>query len=572
MAFDGADGAGRRSFELNVATITEAIADRYPDRDCIVFRDRRLSWFEVAQRTRRLALLLHEADLGPIGRFGSVPRHHSVHDHVALYLHNGNEYLEGMLGAWKARCAPFNVNYRYVTDELRYLLDDASTAAIIFHDCFAPLLAEVLPSLRRAPEVLLQVNDGSGHGLLDGARDYEEALASATAPDVTVDLPEELVASWSGDDLYLCYTGGTTGMPKGAMWRIEDFLVAALGVVRRDGSEHTSLDEIVAAAGDCRLRALPAPPLMHGAAHWNALSCLIAGGTVIIQDHPEHLDPEDLLRTVERHRATSLLVVGDPVARPLVDALRRSRDTDRRYDLSSLRHLLSGGAVLSPGLKAELLELLPGLTIVDVLGSTESGRQGVAHARSSEDASKAFTPATTATVLDESRKRRLVPGDPTIGWLAQSGRVPLGYLNDPDKTAETFPEIAGVRYAIAGDRARLLADSTVELRGRDSVCINTGGEKVFAEEVETALRTHPDVLDVVVCGRPSARWGQEVVSIVMLREGTCPSDDELRDAAGRHIARYKLPKSIIRLDRIVRSPSGKADYRWAAGVAASGPA
>jgi 3-oxocholest-4-en-26-oate---CoA ligase len=547
------DGTGAATrFELNVPVITEAVADAHPDRECLVFRDRRLTWDQVRDRTRRLARVLHDAGLGPTGRFGDGPRWESVHDHVALYLHNGNEYLEGMVGAWKARCAPFNVNYRYVAEELRYLLDDAGTRAVIVHECFAPTLAEVLPTLRTAPALVLQVADGSGHGLVPGAVDYEEALASAPPR-----LPDHVVAGWSGDDLYLCYTGGTTGMPKGAMWRQEDFLISALGVRRRDGSEFDSIDQVLDAARGT-VRALPAPPLMHGAAHWNALSCWVAGGTVIIQDHPEHIDPDDVLDCVERHRATSLLVVGDPVARPLADALRRSH-----RDLGSLRHLLSGGAVLSPGLKAELLELLDGVTIVDVLGSTESGRQGVSNTSRGDDTTVGFTPSDTAAVLSEDLTRVLAAGDGELGWLAQSGRVPLGYLNDPDRTAATFPLVDGRRYAVAGDRARLDADGTVELHGRDSVCINTGGEKVFAEEVETALKAHRAVFDAVVCGRPSPRWGEEVVALVQLRPGASPTDAELLAAAADHIARYKLPKQIVRLDRLVRSPSGKADYRWA---------
>jgi len=584
--------------ELNVAAICEAIAAAHPERECLVFRDRRLSWAEMADRTRRLARLLHDAGLGVTGEFGDGPRWESVHDHVALYLHNGNEYLEGMLGAWKARCAPFNVNYRYVAEELQYLLDDSGAGAVIVHECFAPTLAEVLPTLRVRPEVILQVADGSGHpvesGLLAGALDYEVALAS-----VLPELPEALTAGWSGDDLYLCYTGGTTGMPKGAMWRQADFLVAALGV-RRPGrradqresgavsvaepprrnrdprppdlsaevtsGEYHRLSELVTDARGT-VRALPAPPLMHGAAHWNALSCWIAGGTVVIQDHPEHLDADDILDAAERHRATSLLVVGDPVARPLADALR-----ERPRDLSSVRHLLSGGAVLSSGLKAELMDLLPGVTIVDVLGSTESGRQGVATTAPGGDPRAGFAPSATAVVLSDGLTRRLAPGEDDVGWLAQTGRVPLGYLGDGARTAATFPEVDGVRHAVAGDRARWRADGTIELLGRDSVCINTGGEKVFAEEVETALKTHPDVFDAVVCGRPSPRWGQEVVALVHLREGRDPTDADLLAVAGGHIARYKLPKQVIRLPALVRSPSGKADYRWARAIAEGEPA
>jgi 3-oxocholest-4-en-26-oate---CoA ligase len=546
--------------ELDFPSICEGIAAARPDSPCLIHAGREFTWAETRDRTRRLASLLRSAGLGALDRPADAPGWVSGHDHVALYMHNGAEYLEGMLGAWKARCAPFNVNYRYVAEELRYLLDDAGTRAIIVQGRFVATLAEVLPTLRTPPSLVLQVDDGSGSPLLAGALDYESALAAGTTH-----LPAELVGSWSGDDLYLCYTGGTTGMPKGTMWRQADFLVAALGVRRRDGEEYSSLEELVADAKGS-VRALPAPPLMHGAAHWNALSAWIAGGTVVIQDIVDRFDATDILDTAERHRVTSLLVVGDPMARPLIDTLRAERAAGRRRDLGSLRHLLSGGAVLSPLCKAELLELLPGLAIVDVLGSTESGRQGVA--RSTVDApARGFVPSSTAVVLASDRSRRLSPDDNELGWLAQTGRVPLAYLGDPDKSAETFPVIEGIRHAVPGDRARLLADGSIELHGRDSVCINTGGEKVFAEEVETALKTHPAVLDAVVCGRPSERWGEEVVAIVELRPGARLTDQELRDAAGAHLARYKLPRAVIRLPGVVRSPSGKADYRWARAVA-----
>jgi len=550
--------------ELDVASICEAIARRRPDADCLVFRDRRFSWAQMQDRTRRLAAVLREAGLGRHDPDPERPRWVSGQDHVALYLLNGNEYLEGMLGTWKAGAAPFNVNYRYVADELRYLLDDSAARAVVVHERFTPVLAEVLPTLARPPALVLQVADGSGHPLLAGALDYESALAAADP-----ELPAELVASWSGDDAYLCYTGGTTGMPKGAIWRQADFLVSALGVRRRDGQDYGSLDEVVDAARGT-LRALPAPPLMHGAAHWNALSCWIAGGAVVIQDVVDRFDPTDVLDAIERHRATSLLLVGDPMTRPLVDTLRAERSSGRVRDLSSMRHLLSGGAVLSPQLKAELLELWPELTIVDVLGSTESGRQGVSQVAAGGDTAVRFRRSPTAAVLDEDLTRRLEPGEDHVGWLAQSGRVPLGYLGDEAKTAATFPELDGVRYAIPGDRAVLREDGSIELRGRDSVCINTGGEKVFAEEVETAVKSHPAVLDAVVCGRPSERFGAEVVAIVQLRDGVDVEDDELREAAGRHIARYKLPRVILRRDTIVRAPSGKADYRWAAAQALAG--
>lgn len=548
--------------ELNMAAIIDAIARANPEREALVFRDRSLSWGDLAERTSRLGNVLSAAGLGITGEFAELENWESAHDHIALYLHNGNEYLEAMIGSWKARCTSFNVNYRYVADELLYLLEDSRASAVVVAECYAPTLAEVLPKLTSPPRLILQVSDGSGHpvtdGLLPGALDYEAALGAADPVS-----PSSLRDAWSGDDLYLCYTGGTTGMPKGTMWRQADFLVAALGVRRRDGSEWDSLDELVDAAKGS-VRAVPAPPLMHGAAHWNALSAWVAGGTVIIQDNPASFDPRDVLDAVQRHAATSLLVVGDPMARPLVGALRESP-----RELPALRHVVSGGAVLSPGTKAALQDALPGVTIVDVLGSTESGRQGVALTRPGEDAAGGFTPGSTATVLDEDRSAVLARdggAEGALGWLAQGGRVPLGYLGDPGKTRDTFPVLDGVRYAVPGDRARWGPGGSIELLGRDSVCINTGGEKVFAEEVETAIKAHPAVDDAVVCGRDSERWGQEVVAVVSFR-GQRPADDELHRFLSSHLAGYKLPKAVVEVPEVLRAPSGKADYRWARSVA-----
>jgi fatty-acyl-CoA synthase len=473
-----------------------------------------------------------------------------VQDHVALYLTNGNEYLEGMLGSYKARAAPFNVNYRYVTEELTYLLRDARTRAVIYHARYATMLAAVLPTLDEPPVLLLQVEDESGNARPPGALDYEAALerASSASPPVTP----------SPDDLYIVYTGGTTGMPKGTLWRQADFLVSALGLRRRDGSDFESVDEIVDIARRSRLRSCPAPPLMHGAAHWNAISTWTSGGTVVLQDEPRHLDAIDILSTIERERVSALNIVGDAFARPLVEELRNGS-----YDISCLRHIISGGAVFSSSVKQELTELVPDLTIVDIVGSSEAGRQ----ASSTGTGTGAFAPSSNACVLSDDRSRRLDAGDPEIGWLAQTGRMPRGYLGDREKSERTFPTIDGVRYVIAGDRARLMDDGRIELLGRESVTINTGGEKVFAEEVEHALKHHPAVYDALVVGRPSERWGQEVVAVVRLRDESGATDDELRATIAEHVARYKVPKAFLRVDRIERSPSGKPDYAWAREVA-----
>jgi fatty-acyl-CoA synthase len=348
------------------------------------------------------------------------------------------------------------------------------------------------------------------------------------------------------------------------LWRQGDFLPAALGFRRKDGHDFAALDEVIDLARTGRLRALPAAPFMHGAAHWNALSAWLSGGTVVVQDEPHHLGPADVFRTCERERVTSLLIVGDAFARPLVDELRR-----HDYELGELRFLLTGGAILSASTKTDLLDLLPGLTIVDILGSSESGRQGVTSTRATDGPADGaarqgrFEPTPSAALVSGDLTRVLAVDDHEEGWLAQRGRVPLGYLGDPTKTTATFPTIDGERYAVPGDRARYDEQGWIELHGRESVTINSGGEKIFAEEVEHALKAHPAVFDAVVVGRPSERWGQEVVALVRLREGSSATDDDLLEVCGDHIARYKLPKAILRLDHIERSPSGKADYRWA---------
>jgi len=549
----------------NVADLHERIAAEVGDRDCIVQADRRLTWAEVTDRTRRLAAVLRDAGLGIHGEPLGVEPWESPHDHVALYLHNAPAYLEGMLGAWKARAVGINVNYRYVATELAYLLRDSRARAVIVGGHFVATLAEVLPDL---PDValVLQVDDGSGADLLPGARWYEEALAAATPH-----APEGL----SPDDRYIVYTGGTTGMPKGALWRQDDFLASCLGVT-------APADEVVArAAGRAGLATLPCAPLMHGAAHWNAISAWMAGGTIVLPADASRADPADILATVERERVSSVQIVGDAFARPLLAELGRSSPPP---DLSSLRFLVSGGAILSAPVKAALTEAIPGLRIIDVLGSSETGRQAVNQGSRAErrpvaehtaeageaGSSSQFSPEKTAVVLSEDRARVLTPGDPELGWLAQAGRVPLGYLGDPDKTRATFPTVDGVRYAVAGDRVRWAADGTIEFFGRDSVTINTGGEKVFAEEVEQALTSHPGVEDALVVGRPDPRWGQEVVAVLAAGPdtGAVPDDDELKAHCRRTLAGYKVPKAFFWVDTVERSPSGKPDYAWARRIVA----
>ena len=534
--------------ELSVADIHEAIAASRPDEDCLVFRDRRLSWAEVTERTRRLANYLIGRGLGVHRERSTLQGHETGQSHMAVYLHNGNEYLECMLGAFKARVAPFNVNYRYVAEELRYLLTDAHAEAVVVHSQFAPVLAEVLPDLPKLT-LILQVADDSGNALLPGAVWYEDALAQSSAdkPPVTP----------SPDDLYILYTGGTTGMPKGVLWRNGDANIECFG-----GSAADTIEGIVAEATG-GLKALLAPPFMHGAGHWMSFRTWNAGGTVYVQSVPDRLDPIDVWSMIEREALNFLLIVGDAFARPLLDELARGS-----YDLSTLTVLLSGGAPLSANLKDEFLKHLPTLMIVDGLGSSEAGGQ-LSHVSAGSGATTGTFAITAGNhVLSENLDRELAAGEDELGWLAKSGRLALGYLGDPTKTDRTYPVVDGVRYAVPGDRARLRADGIIELHGRDSVTINSGGEKIFAEEVEAAIKAHTGVYDCVVAGRPSERWGNEVVAIVRTREGYDVDEASLLAEAERHVARYKLPKAFVFVPEIVRSPSGKADYRWAKQTAA----
>ncbi len=534
--------------EHSVADVHEAIAASRPEAECLVFRDRRFTWAEITDRTRRLANHLLGQGLGVTTDRGALAGHDSGQSHLAIYLHNGNEYLECMLGSFKARVAPFNVNYRYVAEELRYLLTDSQAEAVVVHSQFAATLAEVLGDLPRL-RVILQVPDESGAPLLPGAQWYEEALAAASG--------DKPAVTWSPDDLYILYTGGTTGMPKGVLWRNGDANVECFG-----GSRAETLDEIVAEATG-GMRALLAPPFMHGAGHWMSFRTWNAGGTVFVQSVPERLDPSDVWGLIERERLTFLLIVGDAFARPLLDELDR-----HRYDLSSLTAVLSGGAPLSANLKEAFLGHLPTVMVVDGLGSSEAGGQ-LSHVSAGSGATTGtFSISPGNHVLSGDLDRELAPGDDELGWLAKSGRLALGYLGDEAKTARTYPVIDGVRYAVPGDRARLRADGVIELHGRDSVTINSGGEKIFAEEVEAAVKAHAAVYDCVVAGRPSERWGNEVVAVVRIREGYSADAAALSAEADRHIARYKLPKAYVFVDEIVRSPSGKADYRWAKQIAA----
>ena len=541
--------------DFSLAEVFDAVAEATASRDALIFREKRMSYGALRERARRLANHLLSRGLRVRHERAGLAPHESGQEHLAIYLYNGNEYAEAMIGGFMSRVAPLNVNYRYVDEELLYLLRNSGARAIVYHAEFAPRLARIRAELPQL-EVLLQVADESGHALLPGAVDYESALAAASPgrPDV----------AWSPDDLYILYTGGTTGMPKGVLWRSADIYVAAMGGRRFDGSEHASLESIVTQAkGGGALRLMVGPPLMHGAAQWVLFMMLTCGHTLIFPNVVRHLDPDDFLRTAERERATGFSIVGDAFAVPLLDQLEKAS-----YDLSSLISIGSGGAPLSVAHKRKFLEHFPKALVIDAIGSSETGAQASnAGTKAGGVSTGDFRPVGGCVVVSAEQDRVLAPPDDSVGWFAQRGRVPLGYLGDAEKTARTFPVIEGTRYSIPGDRARYRADGTIEVLGRDSVTINSGGEKIFAEEVENALKLHPAVYDAVVCGRASDRWGQEVVAIVRLREGANAEERDLLEECSRHLARYKLPKQFLFREEIVRSPSGKADYRWAKQVA-----
>ena len=555
-SIQGTDRDTTAEAEFTLAGVNELVAATVPDREALVVGDRRFTFGELAERSRRLASYLHGRGLGCHTERSELEPHESGQDHVGQYLYNGNEYIESMLGCFKARVAPFNVNYRYVDEELRYLLSNSRCRGLVYHALFAPTLARVLPEL---PEltVLIQVADDSGEALLPGAVEYEEALSLGDPAGPPVET--------SPDDLYVLYTGGTTGMPKGVLWRQHDIFMNAMGG-KEVGTwiEVRSDEEIVERVrNNAGFRLMTLPPLMHGAAQWAGFMMLNAGSTLLMPTS-QNLNPVEVWEMVEREGAQSITVVGDAMARPLLEELKAGE-----YDASSLFVVGNGGAALSAAIKEEYLELLPNLMINDALGSSETGAQASHLSTKDSVQTGKFNPGPGATVVSESLDAVLEPGHDGIGWVAQSGPVPLGYLGDAEKTARTFPTIDGVRYSVPGDRAIRKADGEIDLLGRDSQCINSGGEKIFVEEVEQAIISHPEVTDVLVTGRPSERWGSEVVAIVQFTDGSSVDDATLEAHAGNFIARYKLPKAWIAVDEVVRSPSGKADYRWAKELAAS---
>jgi acyl-CoA synthetase (AMP-forming)/AMP-acid ligase II len=516
--------------QFNLADLYESLADAIPDRPALVAGDRRLTFAGLEARANRLAHALAARGIGP-------------GDHVGLYLYNGAEYVEAMLAAFKLRAVPVNVNYRYVEDELLYLFANADLAALVHQRELGAHVSAVPHALR----VRVAVDDGSDVPL-DGALEYERLLADA---------PEERrFPARSADDLHIIYTGGTTGMPRGVMWRHEDLLFAGLQGGNPGGPPIQRPEDLApnARARQSPMCILPAAPLIHGAAQLATFISLLSGGRVVLAPG-RSFDARAVVRLIGAERVNTAVIVGDAMARPLAEAL-----AEPGADASSLMVLTSGGAILSASVKQELAARLPFTIILNSFGASETGHQG--NMLPGPGSAGGFMMDGTSAVLDEEN-RPVAPGSGVVGRLARRGRLPLGYYKDPEKTAATFVTIGDTRWCIPGDLATVEADGRVHVLGRGNVCINSGGEKIFVEEVEEAIKAIPSVLDAVVVGVPDDRWGQRVAAVVQLRPGAELTLAAVEEHCRKRLAGYKVPRQLRLVEQLQRQPSGKPDYRWA---------
>ncbi len=523
----------------NFADLWEEIVGRIPDAPAQVHGDRRTTWSEFDARANGLARFLLDGGA-------------EHQDKVALYLYNGPEYLESCYGAWKAGLVPVNTNYRYVDEELLYLWDNADAIAVVFHGVFTERiehLRDQLPGVRH----WLWVDDGSGPAP-EWATPYEEAVATTT---------ERVEAPWgrSGDDLLMIYTGGTTGMPKGVMWRQDDLIGAVCSasnqLLAADPDEVGGVTGALAAIEGPGLPGLPACPLMHGTGWFTSLLYLTAGGSVVTLVN-RHLDWEELLDTIERERVGALTIVGDAFSKPILARLDAEPD---RWDLSSLILVSSSGVMWSEPIKARLLAHHPTMMLIDAFSSSEAIGLGQSVSTSgAAERTAHFTLGPGVIVVDDDGAL-VQAGSGIRGRVAVPGRTPIGYYKDPEKSAATFVEIDGTRYSMPGDYATVEADGSITLLGRGSVCINTGGEKVFPEEVEEVLKTHDTVADAVVVGVPDETFGEAIVAVVEPAAGYVLDDGELIAHVKAHLAGYKAPKQVVEIDTIGRAPNAKVDYK-----------
>lgn len=531
--------------ELNIADLFELVVDTVPEREALVCGSQRFTYASLDQQANRLADFLRSRGVRP-------------GEHVGMYLYNGAEYLVALLATFKIRAVPVNVNYRYVEDELAYLLADSDLVALFYQRELGARVAGVRERAKRL-RTFVEVDDTSepaDAGL--GATTYGDAVASGSQ--------RRDFEPRSGKDVYIIYTGGTTGMPKGVMWRHEDVFYAGLQGGNPGGTPLARGEELLdVIRSGFSLTVLPAAPFIHGAAQWASIIGFFGGGKVVVQGG-RSFEPRTVARLIRDEKVNTLTLVGDAMARPLAEAVA---EMGEEADTSSLFVIGSAGAVLSETVKEQIRSSMPTAMIVDSFGATETGHQGSMLAGTGHGAGRGPVVVMNDTncVFDDEL-RPVAPGSGVIGKIARRGHIPVGYYNDPEKTAKTFFEIDGVRWVMPGDLATVESDGTIRVFGRGSVCINSGGEKIFPEEVEAALKAHPDVLDAVVVGIPDSRWGQKVAALVQTRPGASADRDALDAHCRTKVAGYKVPRFVAFVDKVERQPSGKPDYRWAATFAA----
>ena len=532
--------------EFNAADIFEGVVDRVPDREAIVHGSTRLTYKELDARSNKAANALKKLGI----KKGS---------HIGIYAFNCVEWLEIMLGAYKLCAIPININYRYVEEELKYLIDNADMEAIFYHKQFSNKLENIKSHLPLLKDFICIEDNSGDDDVIDKSFNFEDLIANEDKSRLDVDR--------SGDDKYILYTGGTTGMPKGVVWRMEDVLMTLGGGIDAVTGEKYPTPE--AFADKClqdQTIALALAPFMHGGAQWQSFNSFFSGWKLIINDQVS-FDADYVWEVVAKEKVMNLTIMGDAMGRPLCDALPRA--IEKGLDLSSLFVLSSTASVFSASIKDTILEYLPNLFLIDAVGSSETGATGVnIHTKDGKlkdsGGGPKFTKPNFSEILNLDTKEVIPPSDTeTIGYLARKGHVPVAYYKDEEKSKKTFIEVGGVRYSIPGDMAKYEEDGQMTLLGRGSVSINSGGEKIFPEEVEMALKAHPNIFDCLVVGVKDDRWGQKVVAVIQRRENDELSLDDIKDVASKYIASYKMPKEIVFSELIERAPSGKPNYQWA---------
>jgi acyl-CoA synthetase (AMP-forming)/AMP-acid ligase II len=535
--------------EMHFATVWESIADAIPDEVAMIHADNSRTWAEYDDRGARVAQALTAAGLGPDSK-------------VALYMYNCNEYMEAHYGVFKMRGVAINVNYRYLDEELWYLLDNSDAEAIFFHSSLADRVAKVVDRLPKL-KLLVVVDDGPG-AEVPGARPFEEVIAGHE--------PMERIER-KEDDMYMLYTGGTTGMPKGVMYAIgglcEGFIMQGFPMVGLEPpADASGVGELVkgAAASGARMVSIPCAPLMHGTGCWLGWFIPMSAGGKIVTLTSRSLDAHEVLRTIEDQKATALTIVGDSFAKPLIRAIDEGKPDGGSYDLSTAALFMSSGVMWTTEVKQQMLDRIEHAVLVDAMGSSEGsmGTQIMTKGMPTETAKFQQMPTTKVFTDDD---REVEPGSDEVGMVAAGGNVPLGYYKDKEKSARTFRVIDGVRYSFPGDLAQVAADGTLILLGRGSQVINTGGEKVFPEEVEEAVKRVDGVLDCLVVGVENEKFGQAVTAVASLVDGASVDQATVIASVKNALAGYKAPKSVVFVDDVPRAPNGKADYTTARSLA-----